>query len=140
DARERTGDPVNAAYGSYNIGEILCDQGRLEEAESLFRKASRVWRAAGDRSGAAYVESQLGRIAARTGRFDEALLLLSHAGAELLDIGDRGAAVEAGARTAECLLLHGRSDAALAAAQEALGVGEIMGEANVQAAFLHRVR
>ncbi|MBA3690071.1 MAG: AAA family ATPase, partial [Actinobacteria bacterium] len=39
EARERTGDAVSAAMGTCNIGEILSDQGRLSDAEPLFRAA-----------------------------------------------------------------------------------------------------
>ena len=63
EARERTGDAVSAAMGTCNVGEILSDQGRLDEAEPLFRAALRVWKAAGFRAGVAEAEMHLGRLA-----------------------------------------------------------------------------
>src|SRR5439155_1347668 len=40
------GDVVNVARAQNNEGEIVSDQGKLEEAEALFLEAQRVWRAA----------------------------------------------------------------------------------------------
>jgi tetratricopeptide (TPR) repeat protein len=62
-----------------NEGEIVSDQGKLEEAEALFLEAQRVWRAARYPVGVALATSNLGRVAARVRRFDEALELLSEA-------------------------------------------------------------
>ena len=39
-----TGDRANACLAKYNIAEILSDQGRLDEAETLLREVIRVWR------------------------------------------------------------------------------------------------
>ena len=44
--RLRLGDEVDAALGTFNIGEVRSDQGRLDEARPLFEEAGRVWRAA----------------------------------------------------------------------------------------------
>ena len=44
---ERVGDVVNVARAQNNEGEIVSDQGELEDAEeSCFLEARRVWRAA----------------------------------------------------------------------------------------------
>ncbi|TMK97438.1 MAG: tetratricopeptide repeat protein [Actinobacteria bacterium] len=45
--RLRIGDTVDAAMGTTNIGEILSDQGRLEEAKAMFADALRVATAEG---------------------------------------------------------------------------------------------
>src|SRR5207244_2830375 len=63
DARARTGDPVNAAYGTINIGEILSDRGYLEDAERLLTEALRIWQAAGYRWGVGFAQAQLARVA-----------------------------------------------------------------------------
>ena len=139
-ARERTGDAVNAAYGTFNVAEILSDQGRLDEAEPLLRQALRVWRAAGHRDMVALALSQLGRVASRAGRFDEALGLFDQASVEFLEIGDREGSLETDARIAECRLFQGRPDEAIALAEEALALAHRMGGVNVQAPMLHRIR
>ncbi|MGH2725757.1 MAG: ATP-binding protein, partial [Actinomycetota bacterium] len=139
-ARERTGDPVNAAYGVSNIGEILSDQGRLEEAEPLVRHALRVWKAAGDRSGVAFALGLLGRLSARAGRSDEALGLYEQARAGYVDVGDQVGAIETDARIAEALVFRGDGDEALDLADEALARDETMGGVSAQAALLYRLR
>ena len=50
-ASERAGDSANAAFGDCNVGEVLSDQGRLEEAEPRLRRALRIWRGLGLRVG-----------------------------------------------------------------------------------------
>jgi tetratricopeptide (TPR) repeat protein len=138
-AQEKTGDPVNAAYGTINIGEILSDQGRLAEAEQLTRQVLRVWRAAGDRSGVAFALSQLGRIAARDRRCDEALALYGEARAGFADVGDQIGVIETDARIAECLVFRGDAEAALRTIEESEARHSRAGS-TVQGALLHRVR
>jgi class 3 adenylate cyclase/tetratricopeptide (TPR) repeat protein len=120
EARLRTGDAVNAAYGTSNIAEILSDRGQLAEAEELLKEALRVWQASGYRFGEAFATSQLARAAARAGRDVEANELYSLARQELVDIGARSAVVETDARVAEAHLLAGRSRRALQVAQRVL--------------------
>ncbi|MCA1726742.1 MAG: tetratricopeptide repeat protein [Actinobacteria bacterium] len=94
-AREKTGDSVNAAFGTVNVGEIRSDQGRLEEAEPLLRQALQVWRAAGYRSGVAYALGQLARAASRSGRHDEAIRMFDEARALAREIGSEFELAEA---------------------------------------------
>jgi class 3 adenylate cyclase/tetratricopeptide (TPR) repeat protein len=140
DARQRTGDAVNAAYGTFNVGEILADQGRLDDAEPLLRQALRIWRAAGHRAMVALALGQLGRVASRAGRFDQALELFDQASVEFLEIGDRAGLLETNARIAECRLFQGEPSEALSLADEALILAESMGGVNVQLPMLHRIR
>jgi predicted ATPase/class 3 adenylate cyclase len=140
EARERTGDPVNAAFGTLNIGEILLDQGHLARAEEHFRSALRAWKAAGYRYGVALATSYLGRAASRAGRFDEAEALLTEARADLDDVGDRASVLETDVRIAECSLLRGNPDGARALAEDALKRAEESGGVNVHAPALHRIR
>jgi len=140
DARERTGDPVNAAYGTCNVGEILSDQGRLEEADPLLRDAMRVWRAAGDRAGVAFAESLLGRLASRAGRADEAMERLSRAREVFVDVGSLTDAMDADGRVAECLVFCGLADAALERATTALVNAEAQEGLSGQIPLLQRVR
>ena len=70
DARLATGNDVDAAIGTINIGEILADQGRYEEGRHQLVDALRVVRAASYRYGIAYATMLLGRLESRTGSFD----------------------------------------------------------------------
>jgi class 3 adenylate cyclase/tetratricopeptide (TPR) repeat protein len=140
EARERTGDAVNAAYGTINIGEILSDQGHLDRADALIRAALRVWRAAGHRAGVAYALSQLGRVASRSGRFEEALALLEEARSTHMDVGGQAWVLEDDARIAECHLFMGDHQTALSVATDALRRATGPEGVGVQAPMLQRVR
>ncbi len=118
--RVLTGNAVDAAMGTLNIGEVLIDQGHIDEAEQHFLEVSRAWRAADYRSGAPVAQMYLGRVAAARGRFDDALATFERAAAELDAIGADSDAVEVEIRTAECLLLAGQPAAAMESASSAL--------------------
>jgi tetratricopeptide (TPR) repeat protein len=120
DAKLHAGDPLWAAVQENNVAEILSDQGRLAEAEALFRNMVRVSRAARFPIGAALGTSNLGRLAARDGRFAEAHALLDEAAAAFDEL-DAGRYVnETHARRAECLVLEGRYSEALEVASSLL--------------------
>jgi class 3 adenylate cyclase/tetratricopeptide (TPR) repeat protein len=137
--REKTGDPVNAARGILNIGEILSDQGHIAEAESNFRQAQRVWKAAGYRAGIAIALNYLGRAASRTGRFQEATELLQQARDEYLEVGDLASVAEVNVSLAECLLFQGDALGALSLANDALTSAKRLG-VNEQVPVLERIR
>ena len=46
---ERAGRPADAAYTDCNVGEILSDQGRFNEAEEHLARAHRIWSGTGER-------------------------------------------------------------------------------------------
>jgi class 3 adenylate cyclase/tetratricopeptide (TPR) repeat protein len=140
EARERTGDAVTAAYGTINIGEILSDQGRLQEAEVSIRAALRVWRAAGYRFGIGAAQSLLGRVASRAGRCDEALTMFAQARETFVDVGDRASVLETDVRIAECRLLRGERDLALELIADALARAEEAGGVSVHTPALYRMR
>jgi class 3 adenylate cyclase/tetratricopeptide (TPR) repeat protein len=136
--KQRVGDAEGAALADNNIAEILSDQGHLEEAETLFRDALRVFRASGSvMTGLAL--SNLGRVAARSGRFDEALELYERAEAQLTEIGDLGFLLENGARVAELHLFAGRFDRAIASARDVLSRLESVGGTPPQVPLVRRV-
>lgn len=135
-ARERTGDPVHAAYGVSNVAEILSDQGRQEEAEPLARHALRVWKAAGDRAGVAFALGLLGRVAARAGRLEEAFELYEQARTGYAEAGDQVGVIEIEARIAEALVFRGDAEEAMELTGEAL----TRGEAGVHGSMLQRIR
>ena len=139
-ACEQMGDLVHAATGSNNIAEILSDQGRLEEAETMFREALRIWQAAGYREGVAYALGNLGRVAARACRHNEAGEQLEQARTLLLDIGEERAAVEIDARIAENLVLRGEGTAAAALVDETLRRLEKLGGWATVTTMLTRLR
>jgi tetratricopeptide (TPR) repeat protein len=139
-ACEQMGDLVHAATGSNNIAEILSDQGLLDEAETMFRDALRIWQAAGYREGVAYALGNLGRVAARAGRHDEAGEQLEQAKALLLEIGEERAAVEIDARIAENLVLRGDTTAAAALIDDTVRRLEKLGGWATVATMLSRLR
>ena len=109
DARLATGNDVDAAIGTVNIGEILADQGRYEEARLQFVDALRVLRAASYRYGIAYATMLLGRLESRTGSFAKAHEHFEAARSEFADIGLHFDASEVDSMVAECFVLEGRS-------------------------------
>lgn len=139
-ARLELGDEINAAYGTANVAEILVDQGRLEEAESRFRDALRVWRASAYRQGVAFAVANLGKIASRQGRFDEAVRLLEEAKKGFEEVGFSSYVLDADARLAENDVFSGKPAAAIERAQTAMRRAEAMGGMPVLAAILYRVR
>jgi tetratricopeptide (TPR) repeat protein len=70
-----------------NVGEILSDQGHLEEAEAHFRRALRVLSATGDRQWVAYTDANLARLTVRRGRYREGLSMLEAAMSDLTRLG-----------------------------------------------------
>ena len=64
---ERAGKPGDVAFTDCNVGEILSDQGRLEEAEIHLERARRVWTATGDGQSVAFVNVLMGRLAVLRG-------------------------------------------------------------------------
>jgi tetratricopeptide (TPR) repeat protein len=91
-----------------NIGEILSDQGHLDEAERLFRETELICDAAGQRLMATVARANLGRAAARAGRLDEADSLLSEALEAFRDMKASSFALEAEVRLAEVAVLRGK--------------------------------
>ena len=67
DAGSRAGDVDFGAFADCNVGELLSDQGRLEEAEPLLRRALQVWRGTADEHGVA-LRDRAARAAARARR------------------------------------------------------------------------
>jgi len=120
--RLRTGDAVEAANGTNNVAEVLSDQGHLAEAETRFREALRVWKAAGFELGVAYALANLGRVAYRDGRPNDGLSLLREARALFGEAGYVAQVLETDSRIAECHVVANQPDEALAVADGALAV------------------
>lgn len=106
-AREKAGDSVRAAIITQNEALVLSDQGRLDDAEQLFRQALREFQAAEDQLATAVATSNLGRILTRRRQFAGGLALLERALIELRAIGAGQFVVDAETRIAENLILSG---------------------------------
>jgi tetratricopeptide (TPR) repeat protein len=121
--RKRAGNAVDAAQTDANVGEILSDQGRLEEAEVHLQRARRAWNATGHREGAAFADMLLGRLAVRTGRAEEGTGLLEEAAANMRRIGIPYYVELASALLAEAHAVGGAPERALEMAQRLLASG-----------------
>jgi tetratricopeptide (TPR) repeat protein len=80
---DRAGRPADRAATDCNVGEILSDQGRLDEAEAHLRRARRVWSATGEQQAVAFVDVLLTRVAARRGACPDGVRTLESAADEL---------------------------------------------------------
>jgi tetratricopeptide (TPR) repeat protein len=79
----RAGRPGDAAMSDGNMGEILSDQGHLDEAEKHLQRARQIWKAMGDRSWVAYADALLARITVRRSQYREGLSMLQAAMSDL---------------------------------------------------------
>jgi class 3 adenylate cyclase/tetratricopeptide (TPR) repeat protein len=80
---ERAGTPANVARTDCNIGEILSDQGRIDEAKEHLERARRVWSGTGERHSVAFIDILLARLATRSGDGADAVPALESAMHEL---------------------------------------------------------
>ena len=132
---ERAGHAADVAWHrDGNVGEILADQGHLEEAATHLRRARRVWLATANRQSTAYANMLLGRLAVRDGRTAEGLELLAAALADMERFGVGFYAKLAHALIAEGEAFGGDPHRALALADAQLAAG------NDEVSLLTRVR
>ena len=89
-----------------NTGELLVNQGRLEEAEPILQEALRVLQASGS-DAAHFAEMQLGRLALERGDLIHAEQLMTHAQQDAAAIGQWESAREAAIYLARCHLRRG---------------------------------
>ena len=130
--RQRAGNAADAAETDANVGEILSDQGRLEEAEAHLRRAHRVWSSTGHREGATFAQMLLGRLAARAGRADEGVSLLEETATQMRQVGVGFYAELASALVAEAEAVAGDPQHGLETAEGLLESG------SRHVALLHR--
>jgi tetratricopeptide (TPR) repeat protein len=112
EASRRSGNEALAAVAAMNQGEILVNQGHLDEAESMLLAADRVLRATGS-DAAQFTSLQLGRVAMSRGDLAHAEQLLTHAQQDAAAIGRHGSALEAAIHLSACHLLRDDPGAAL---------------------------
>lgn len=138
-ARERSGDVVQYGTAANNIGEILCDQGHLDEGERLLREALAIYRAAPWPTGVAIATSSLGRAAARGGRHPEADHLLRQAADGFRDLGAEALLLDTELRRAELAVLAGDAWTATTITDEVLQRASRIGATPVLLAMCHRI-
>jgi tetratricopeptide (TPR) repeat protein len=83
ESSERAGTPADVARTDCNIGEILSDQGRVDEAREHLERARLVWSGTGERHSVAFIDVLLARLATRCGDGPEAVPRLEAAMNEL---------------------------------------------------------
>jgi class 3 adenylate cyclase/tetratricopeptide (TPR) repeat protein len=82
-ASDRAGQPAVSATTDVNVGEILSDQGHLDEAEVHLTRARRIWSGTGELPGVAFIDLLLARLATRRGDCAQALPMLESATEDL---------------------------------------------------------
>jgi tetratricopeptide (TPR) repeat protein len=120
-AAERAGDVVGVATGENNIGEILCDQGRIDEAIPMFRKALRIFRSAGYPVGVGVAMANLGWAEVLGGNVDDGMDHLDRAVTAFDDLGASAFGFATRVRVVEALVVGGRCAEALDLANSLLG-------------------
>jgi class 3 adenylate cyclase/tetratricopeptide (TPR) repeat protein len=73
---ERAGKPSDRAYTEGNIGEILSEQGHLDDAEAHLQRARLISTSTGDQQMLTFVNVTLARLAVRRGDYERALPML----------------------------------------------------------------
>jgi predicted ATPase len=124
---EQSGDVNSAALALCNIGEVLCDLGRADEARAALEEARRIWRATGYQLGVGVCDLYLARAEAAGDNHDLALALLDSALTTLRAIGAPTFVLDVQIRRAESLVALGRATEALAVCNEAFaehGIGD----------------
>ena len=115
---QRAGRPADAAFTDGNVGEILSDQGHLDDAEEHLQRARRVFSATGDLQYVAYADVLLGRLTVRRGQYAEGLAMLEAAMADLRRFGMDAYAELAQAWIAEAEAFGGDAMRAMEVASE----------------------
>ncbi|MDQ1449032.1 MAG: hypothetical protein QOC79_2003, partial [Actinomycetota bacterium] len=124
---EQSGDVNSAAVALCNLGEVLCDLGRADEARAALEEARRIWRATGYQLGVGVCDLYLARAEATGDNHDLALALLDSALTTLRAIGAPTFVLDVQIRRAESLVALGRATEALAVCNEAFaehGIGD----------------
>jgi tetratricopeptide (TPR) repeat protein len=124
ESSERAGNPSDAAYTDANIGEILSDQGKLDEARERLSRARRIWSSTGDVLMPTLADAHLGRLAAREGRYDDALTTLTTAAERMRRLGAAADAHFADALVAEAEAFGGDPARAIRLSQRLLRISD----------------
>ena len=118
EAARRAGNLLNAALIMANIGEVLVNQGRLDEAEPLLDEAIRVQRGFGWLEGANGAERHLGRLLIGRGDHAAAEKLLRRVRDDYAAAGRPGYVREVSLYLAQSLIRSGRPAEAAAVVEQ----------------------
>ncbi|MFZ0668677.1 MAG: adenylate/guanylate cyclase domain-containing protein [Acidimicrobiales bacterium] len=136
DIRLRTGNEVEAAICTFNIGEILSDQGHFDEARPHLDEALRVLRAARYSWGIGYAMMLIGRLESRTGSFDSSWTHFESSLRAFHEVAREADAFQVESLIAESLVFQGRAtealDIAVRLAADVARVGSAVGNALVE--------
>ncbi|GAA1923863.1 hypothetical protein GCM10009775_15270 [Microbacterium aoyamense] len=130
DASEAAGHTVGAAIDAANTAEILIDQGKIDLARPLLRRAARVFDAAADTYLVAFVEGFQGRALLREGDPRGAIASFDAAARQFDELGETESVLDVRVRRIEALLDLGETEAArgaIAAVEPAVGEEGILG-------------
>lgn len=113
DGAERVGNIVDVGFAEANIGELLVNQRRLDEADIRLVDAVRVLRSTGELSMAIFAEIQLARVAKDRGDLDRAEAALHEIVLESEKSGFTANVLEAGLLLVDCSIQRGEGAAAI---------------------------
>ncbi len=117
----RLGNAVEAAHAAANIGEVLVNQGRYDEAEEPLVSARRTYAATQFDEGIAFVEVLLGRMYGLRGDLDRSEDHLQSAIEASARLGLDGYSLEASIHLADALCRSGSPSRGLSVLAEAAG-------------------
>jgi tetratricopeptide (TPR) repeat protein len=120
--RSKIGDVSGTATVSNNLGEILSDQGYLDEAEQSFQACLKTWESIGYTLGVGLSNSNLGRVYARRSEWQKALDYLGKGYQIFEQLHSQGFLTEVHQRLAEAYLGEGQTEAAMVNCQQSLAL------------------
>lgn len=126
-----TGNLADQGVVEFNIAEILCDQGRADDADQVLDELTRLWRSVRHPIGAHWVEGLRGRVLLRRGLVSDARPLLDAACEALHQRGMAPHAALFEPARIECALLQGRTSDAQALL-DGVAPGGLIAEATIR--------
>jgi tetratricopeptide (TPR) repeat protein len=117
----QVGNMVDAAAARANIGEVLVNQGRHEEANEQLRSARRTYLSSGFSEGVGFVDLLIGRMYGIMGRLEESERALRGSIEELEVFGLGGSILEAEIHLADAVCRAGSPQVGLQLLDEAEG-------------------
>jgi class 3 adenylate cyclase/tetratricopeptide (TPR) repeat protein len=119
EASVQVGNMVDAAGAAANIGEVLVNQGRYDEAEGFLKSAKRAYQASGFTEGVGFVDLLVGRMYGIKGDLKESEASLRGSIKELEAFGLGGSILEAEIHLADAKCRAGAPDVGLELLDEA---------------------
>jgi tetratricopeptide (TPR) repeat protein len=135
---QRSGNHVQVAITTMNMGEILVNEHKHDDAETMLRDAIRVFQASDFRDGQALAETYLGRSLLDRGDLEGAEEVLERARRGFEAVGVAGGVLEASVSLADCRAQQGDPANALRLLDDAMS--RVDGETGVLTASVARVQ